>query len=60
MQQRSNRSKLILALSLVYVLWGSTYLGVKIATEVLPPFLLSVLRFILAGGLMMGIGFTVE
>ena len=60
MQQRSNRSKLILALSLVYVLWGSTYLGMKIATEVLPPFLLSVLRFILAGGLMMGIGFTVE
>lgn len=60
MQQRTHRSRLILALSLVYVLWGSTYLGMKIATEVLPPFLLSVIRFILAGGLMMGIGFAVE
>lgn len=51
---------MILALGLVYILWGSTYLGVKIATEVLPPFLLSVLRFILAGSLMLGIGYAVE
>lgn len=60
MQQRTHRSRLIVALTLVYILWGSTYLGVKIATEVLPPFLLSVIRFIFAGSLMMGIGFAVE
>ncbi|WP_298717982.1 EamA family transporter, partial [uncultured Chitinophaga sp.] len=58
MQQQ--RSRMILALGLVYVLWGSTFLGVKIGTEVLPPFLLSMLRFILAGTLMLGIGFAVE
>ncbi|WP_346320830.1 EamA family transporter [Chitinophaga sp. YIM B06452] len=56
----SNKPKLILALGLVYILWGSTYLGVKIVTEVLPPFFLSVIRFIFAGSIMLAIGFAVE
>ena len=56
----SYKPKLILALGLVYILWGSTYLGVKIVTEVLPPFFLSVIRFIFAGSIMLGIGFAVE
>jgi drug/metabolite transporter (DMT)-like permease len=38
----------------VYIIWGSTYLGMKIATEVVPPFLLSAFRF-LAAGLMLGL-----
>ena len=37
---------------MVYVLWGSTYLGVKIATETLPPLLISGLRFTIGGGLL--------
>lgn len=36
----------------VYIIWGSTYLGMKIATEVVPPFLLSAFRFLTAGILM--------
>lgn len=60
MKSGSDKSKLILALGLVYILWGSTYLGVKIVTEVLPPFFLSVVRFIFAGGIMLAIGFAVE
>lgn len=56
----SDKPKLILALGLVYILWGSTYLGVKIVTEVLPPFFLSVIRFIFAGSIMLAIGFAVE
>ncbi|RPD39797.1 EamA family transporter [Chitinophaga barathri] len=60
MNTSSNKPKLILALGLVYVLWGSTYLGVKIVTEVLPPFFLSVVRFIFAGSIMLAIGFAVE
>ncbi|QEH42393.1 EamA family transporter [Chitinophaga sp. XS-30] len=56
----SRKTKLITALGLVYILWGSTYLGMKIATEVLPPFLLSAIRFVIAGGIMLVIGLTVE
>ncbi|TDC77421.1 EamA family transporter [Micromonospora sp. KC606] len=33
------------ALALVYVLWGSTYLGIRIAVETLPPLASAALRF---------------
>src|SRR2546430_6347496 len=38
-----------LALGIVYVVWGSTYLAIAIAVETLPPFLYSGVRFMLAG-----------
>ncbi|MEV4491259.1 EamA family transporter [Micromonospora coxensis] len=37
------------ALVLVYVLWGSTYLGIRIAVESLPPLASAALRFAAAG-----------
>ncbi|MBS0029683.1 EamA family transporter [Chitinophaga sp. 22321] len=49
-------SKMILCLLAVYIIWGSTYLGMKIATKVVPPFFLSSLRFLLAGSLLLIIG----
>lgn len=42
----------ILALLCVYVVWGSTYLGMRIALETLPPFGMASVRFLMAGGLM--------
>jgi drug/metabolite transporter (DMT)-like permease len=44
--------KLFTALFLVYVIWGSTYLGVKYALQTLPPLLLTTVRFLIAGSLM--------
>jgi drug/metabolite transporter (DMT)-like permease len=38
-----------LALGVVYVVWGSTYLAIAIAVETLPPFLYSGVRFTIAG-----------
>src|SRR2546423_2304189 len=38
-----------LALGIVYVVWGSTYLAIAIAVETLPPLLYSGVRFSLAG-----------
>jgi drug/metabolite transporter (DMT)-like permease len=35
----------------IYILWGSTYLGIKIAVETLPPFLMASARFLIAGAL---------
>ncbi|MEU5938891.1 EamA family transporter [Micromonospora sp. NPDC047548] len=37
------------ALVLVYVLWGSTYLGIRIVVESIPPFASATLRFAVAG-----------
>lgn len=58
--QDNNMSKTLLYLLAVYIIWGSTYLGMKIATKNVPPFLLSGLRFLLAGGILLVIGYLKE
>lgn len=42
------------ALALVYVVWGSTYLGIRIVVETMPPFLSAGARFLTAGVLLAG------
>jgi drug/metabolite transporter (DMT)-like permease len=44
--------RLWLALGTVYVVWGSTYLGIAIAIESMPPFLMLALRFLIAGAVL--------
>ena len=39
-----------LALAVVYLVWGSTYLAIRFAIETMPPFTMAGLRFLLAGG----------
>jgi drug/metabolite transporter (DMT)-like permease len=39
-----------LAMACVYLFWGGTYLGMKIAIETMPPFLMAGARFLIAGG----------
>jgi drug/metabolite transporter (DMT)-like permease len=41
-----------LALAIVYVVWGSTYLGIKEAVGTIPPFLMAAARFLIAGGIL--------
>ena len=40
------------AMLVVYVVWGSTYLGIKVALEGFPPMLLGALRFVAAGAVL--------
>ena len=40
------------ALLLIYVVWGSTYLAIKLNVETLPPLLSGGVRFLAAGGLL--------
>jgi drug/metabolite transporter (DMT)-like permease len=47
------RWRVILAFGLVYFFWGSTYLGIGIAVEQLPPALMCATRFSIAGILML-------
>jgi len=44
--------KLAAALGLVYVVWGSTYLGIAVAERGLPPLLMLSIRFLIAGALL--------
>ena len=41
-------------LLIVYILWGSTYLAIRLAVETLPPFLSAATRYLIAGVLMVG------
>ncbi|MEU8250085.1 EamA family transporter [Nonomuraea sp. NPDC048916] len=42
------------ALGIVYVVWGSTYLGIGIAIESIPPMLSGAIRFLIASALLAG------
>jgi drug/metabolite transporter (DMT)-like permease len=49
---RSSRLLLVAAFGAVYLIWGSTYLGIKYAIETIPPFLMAGSRFLIAGALL--------
>jgi len=40
------------AFAIVYVVWGSTYLAIRVAVETMPPFLMAGTRFLVAGGVL--------
>ena len=43
------RPPIWIGLLILYVVWGSTYLGIAIAVETIPPFLMAAIRFLIAG-----------
>jgi drug/metabolite transporter (DMT)-like permease len=43
------RLLVVAALLIVYVVWGSTYLGIALAIETMPPLLMAAARFLVAG-----------
>src|SRR6266404_6537425 len=49
------RIKVIVAFAALYVIWGSTYLGILFAIQSIPPFLMAGARFFLAGLIMFAI-----
>ena len=42
---RAARRLVWLAILILYVVWGSTYLGIRIAIESIPPFVMASARF---------------
>jgi drug/metabolite transporter (DMT)-like permease len=49
---RPSRAKILLAFGVVYIVWGSTYLAIKIAVQTIPPFWMAGTRFLIAGAMM--------
>ncbi len=45
-----SRGLLLTAYATLYIVWGSTYLGIRIAVQSWPPLLLAATRFAIAGG----------
>ena len=50
--------RVIIAFAALYLIWGSTYLGIRFAIETIPPFLMAGARFLTAGLIMYAIAWS--
>src|SRR5437868_11001356 len=41
--------KILLAFAIIYFVWGSTFLAIRVGVREVPPFLLAGIRFLVAG-----------
>jgi drug/metabolite transporter (DMT)-like permease len=41
--------KILLAFAIIYFVWGSTFLAIRVGVREVPPFLLAAMRFLAAG-----------
>jgi drug/metabolite transporter (DMT)-like permease len=46
--------KTLLAFAIIYIVWGTTFLAIRIGVLEVPPFLLAAIRFLVAGGVLYG------
>ncbi len=53
-QVRPPSWQILLAFSIIYFVWGSTFLAIRIGVREVPPFLLAAFRFLAAGSLLYG------
>ena len=44
-----SRWKILLAFAIIYLVWGSTFLAIRVGVREVPPFLLAGMRFLVAG-----------
>lgn len=44
----------LLAFAIIYFVWGSTFLAIRVGVHEVPPFLLAALRFVAAGAILFG------
>lgn len=51
-QPAPSLAAVLAAFAVVYFVWGSTYLGIRIAIETIPPLLMAALRFLSAGAIL--------
>jgi drug/metabolite transporter (DMT)-like permease len=46
--------KVLLAFAIIYFVWGSTFLAIRVGVREVPPFLLAAIRFLIAGFVLFG------
>jgi drug/metabolite transporter (DMT)-like permease len=46
--------KILLAFAIIYFVWGSTFLAIRVGVREVPPFLLAAMRFLIAGAVLYG------
>src|ERR1700743_2835259 len=46
--------KTLVAFAIIYFVWGSTFLAIRIGVHEVPPFVLAAIRFLIAGSVLYG------
>ena len=54
MTSRPANWKILSAFAIIYLVWGSTYLAIRVGVLEMPPFLMAGIRFFLAGAILYG------
>ena len=53
-ESRPQRWKMLLAFAIIYFVWGSTFLAIRVGVREVPPFLFAAMRFLAAGLVLFG------
>jgi drug/metabolite transporter (DMT)-like permease len=53
MSEKGRQLQIAVAFGLVYILWGATFLAMRVAVEQIPPFVMGTARYLIAGPLML-------
>ena len=53
-RKKSTKTLVIAAFAAIYIIWGSTYLGILFAIQTIPPFFMAGTRFLVAGLFLLG------
>lgn len=51
--RKPSTAAFVIAFAIIYLVWGSTYLGMRVAIETMPPFIMAATRFTLAGAILL-------
>ena len=52
--QSGSSAQTLLAFAIIYFVWGSTFLAIRVGVREIPPFLLAAMRFLIAGVVLYG------
>src|SRR5262249_62201428 len=52
-EHKQHRTRIFISFALVYVLWGSTYLAMRVAVRDFPPYVVGSVRFLISGPIML-------
>jgi len=54
-EKKPSTATFVVAFTAIYLIWGSTYLGIRVAVSTMPPFAMAGARFFIAGLIMLAI-----
>ncbi|HMF90556.1 MAG TPA: EamA family transporter, partial [Candidatus Angelobacter sp.] len=52
-EHKQQRLRILISFALVYVLWGGTYLAMRVAVREIPPYVIGSVRYIISGLVML-------